>query len=236
MARRLKRFFVLLLSVGALVVAGFGHDQSSMASPETPLAVVTVVQVSAETVTLFDELPGRVAAYRTAEIRPQVGGIIEKRLFDQGSEVAAGQALFQINPDPFAAEVDSAAAVLQRTEAGLVRFEGRLGRAKQLLPTNAISREAYDDAVADIAQAKANVAEAKAALQRRRLDLAFATIRAPIAGRIGPALVSEGALGFGLGLECAGRRSADRPGLRRCPPARVADRCHPRSSAVRSAR
>jgi multidrug efflux system membrane fusion protein len=197
MARCPSSFRILFFLPAVLAVASCGGEQSSeglAAQASLPPAVVTVLAATPETVTLVDELPGRVAAFRTAEIRPQVGGIIEKRMFDQGSEVEAGQALFQINPDPFKAEVDSAAAVLQRAEAGLIRSQNKFDRAKQLVTSNAISREAYDDAIADLAQAKANVAEAQAAHQRRRLDLAFATVRAPIAGRIGPALASEGAL------------------------------------------
>lgn len=166
---------------------------------ETPPAIVSVLSARTETVTLFDELPGRVVALRTAEIRPQVGGIVEKRMFIEGSEVVAGQALFQINAAPFAAEVESAAAVLQRAEAGVVRTQNKFDRAKKLIITNVISSQAYDDAVAELAQAKANVAEAKATLQRRRLDLEYATVRAPIAGRIGQALVTEGALASASG-------------------------------------
>lgn len=195
MARQFGTFQILFLFLNALCLAGCGQDKlDGAAQVGAPPALVTVLSVKPETVPLVDELPGRVAAFRTAEIRPQVGGILEKRLFDQGSEVEAGQALFQINSDVFKADVDSAAAVLQRVEAGLVRSQGKFDRAKQLVTSNAISREAYDDAAADVAQAKANVAEAQATLQRRQLDLAFATVRAPIAGRTGQALVSEGAL------------------------------------------
>ncbi|MCV9938452.1 efflux RND transporter periplasmic adaptor subunit [Boseaceae bacterium BT-24-1] len=172
---------------------GDPHDAKAVRGA-TPAILVTVVTPKPETVTIADELPGRVAAFRTAEIRPQVGGIIQKRLFEQGAEVRAEQELFQINAEPFKAEVDSAAAALQRAEAGLVRAQAKFDRARQLIETKAISRDAYDDAVADLAQTKANVAEATAALQRRRLDLDFATVRAPISGRIGQALVSEGAL------------------------------------------
>ncbi|MET4170276.1 multidrug efflux system membrane fusion protein [Bradyrhizobium sp. LA6.1] len=195
MARQFGTFQILFLFLNALCLAGCDKDKhDGSAQVGAPPALVTVLSVKPETVTLVDELPGRVAAFRTAEIRPQVGGILEKRLFDQGSEVAAGQALFQINSDVFKADVDSAAAALQRVEAGLVRSQGKFDRAKQLVTSYAISREAYDDAAADVAQAKANVAEAQASLQRRQLDLAFATVRAPIAGRTGQALVSEGAL------------------------------------------
>ncbi|WP_440641849.1 efflux RND transporter periplasmic adaptor subunit [Bradyrhizobium sp. PUT101] len=187
---------ILLAIVAALGLAGCGRPQSDETSAQggAPSALVTVLSVKPETVVLVDELPGRVTAFRTAEIRPQVGGILEKRLFDQGAEVEAGQALFQINSDIFQADVGSAAAALQRVEAGLVRSQGKFDRAKQLVTSNAISREAYDDAAADVAQAKANVAEAQATLRRKQLDLAFTTVRAPIAGRSGRALVSEGAL------------------------------------------
>jgi len=179
-----------------LVVAGC--NESASPDKEEPQAIasplVAVVSVKPETVTIVDELPGRVAAYRTAEIRAQVGGIIEKRLFEQGSEVQAGQKLFQINAAPLKADADSAAAVLQRTEAALIRAQAKFDRARQLVETKTISRDAFEEAVADLAQGKANVAEARATLQRRRLDLDFATVRAPIPGRIGQAMVSEGAL------------------------------------------
>lgn len=196
MARPFGTFQILFLLLTALCLAGCGQDKPDGAAAQVgaPPALVTVLSVKPETVILVDELPGRVAAFRTAEIRPQVGGILEKRLFDQGAEVEAGQALFQINSDIFQADVCSAAAALQRVEAGLVRSQGKFDRAKQLVTSNAISREAYDDAAADVAQAKASVAEAQATLQRKQLDLAFATVRAPIAGRTGQALVSEGAL------------------------------------------
>jgi len=181
----------------ALALAACRVDGATEAEPLP--ATVSVLSARTETVTLFDELPGRVVALRTAEIRPQVGGIVEKRMFIEGSEVVAGQALFQINAAPFAAEVESAAAVLQRAEADVVRTQNKFDRAKKLITTNVISSQAYDDAVAGLAQAKANVAEAKATLQRRRLDLEFATVRAPIAGRIGQALVTEGALASASG-------------------------------------
>lgn len=183
---------VLPTVILALCLAGC--DSKADSGTETPPALVKVITIQPETVVIADDLPGRVTAFRTAEIRPQVGGIIEKRLFEQGSEVTNGQNLFQIDAAPFKADVDSAAAVLQRMEAGLQRSQTKFDRASQLIDTKAISREAYEDAQAELAQAQANVAEARATLQRRRLDLSFATVRAPISGRIGQALVSEGAL------------------------------------------
>ncbi|WP_051958415.1 efflux RND transporter periplasmic adaptor subunit [Janthinobacterium sp. RA13] len=157
-------------------------------------AAVTVLKLQAAPVVLSDELPGRVAAFRTADIRPQVGGIVLRRQFEQGAEVKAGQKLFQLNPAPFQADVDSAAAALQHAVATAKRASSQADRLKPLVEADAISRQAYDDAVAQREQAVATVAQARASLARRRLDLAFASIEAPIAGRIGSELVTEGAL------------------------------------------
>ncbi|STQ92325.1 Multidrug resistance protein mexA precursor [Janthinobacterium lividum] len=159
-----------------------------------PPAAVTVLKLQAAPVVLSDELPGRVAAFRTADIRPQVGGIVLRRQFEQGAEVKAGQKLFQLNPAPFQADVDSAAAALQHAVATANRASSQADRLKPLVEADAISRQAYDDAVAQREQAVATVAQARASLARRRLDLAFASIEAPIAGRIGSELVTEGAL------------------------------------------
>ena len=160
----------------------------------TPPASVTVLKLQAAPVVLSDELPGRVAAFRTADIRPQVGGIVLRRQFEQGAEVQAGQKLFQLNPAPFQAEVDSAAAALQHAVATAKRASSQADRLKPLVEADAISRQAYDDAVAQREQAAATVAQARATLARKRLDLAFASVEAPIAGRIGQELVTEGAL------------------------------------------
>jgi len=159
-----------------------------------PPAAVTVLKLQAAPVVLSDELPGRVAAFRTADIRPQVGGIVLRRQFEQGADVTAGQKLFQLNPAPFQADVDSAAAALQHAVATANRASSQADRLKPLVEADAISRQAYDDAVAQREQAVATVAQARATLARRRLDLAFASIEAPIAGRIGSELVTEGAL------------------------------------------
>lgn len=153
-----------------------------------------MVQPMPEAVAIADELPGRVVAYRVAQIRPQVGGIIQYRLFEQGSEVHAGQSLFQIDSAPFRAEANTAAAALQRAQVTLARARLQVGRFEQLVSAGAISRQAYDDAVTARDQAAADVAQNRAVLERRRLDLAFATVRAPISGRIDQAQLTEGAL------------------------------------------
>ncbi|MYM90788.1 efflux RND transporter periplasmic adaptor subunit [Rugamonas sp. FT82W] len=159
-----------------------------------PPAKVSALTVSAGPVELAEDLPGRVSAFRTAEIRPQVGGIIQRRLFEQGAEVKAGAPLFQIHTAPFQAEADTAAAALQRAEAALVRARIQAERIRPLVLADAVSQQTYDDAVSQRDQAQAEVAQARAALARRRLDLGYATVTAPISGRIGEELVTEGAL------------------------------------------
>jgi multidrug efflux system membrane fusion protein len=141
-----------------------------------------------------DELPGRVVAFRVAEIRPQVNGVIQRRLFEQGTEVRAGQPLFQINPAPFSADTNSAAAAVQRAQAALSRADLQEKRLSPLVKADAVSGQDYDDAVAARHQAAADLAASRAELARRRVDLGFATIRSPISGRIDQAVFTEGAL------------------------------------------
>lgn len=170
---------------------------TACSSPETPAEVVPkvgVLTVAAQRVQRDDELQGRVAAVRTAQIRAQVGGIVRERLFEQGAEVVAGQALFQIDPAAFRADVDSALAALQRSEAAMSRNRVQAQRLQALAQAQAVSAQHRDDAAFEYEQARAAVAEAKAILARRQLDLRYATVSAPIAGRVDQALVSEGAL------------------------------------------
>ncbi|MGO4337161.1 efflux RND transporter periplasmic adaptor subunit [Labrys sp. KB_33_2] len=193
---KISRLCLLLLALALLFVwtAGGTSMAEGTDAAETKAALVSVSQATSETVTLFDELPGRVSAFRTADIRPQVGGIVERRLFEQGSEVVQGQALYQIAAAPFQADVDMAAAALLRAEAMLERARKAHERAERLVKVKAISADSFDQAVSSLAQTQAGVAEAKATLQRRKLDLAFTTVRAPIGGQTGRSLVSEGAL------------------------------------------
>ncbi|WP_062117778.1 efflux RND transporter periplasmic adaptor subunit [Aureimonas sp. AU40] len=155
---------------------------------------VAVVTVRPHRVVVVDELPGRVLALRTAEIRPQVGGLIQTVLFAEGSEVAADQPLFQIDPAPLAADVEAASAVLARAEADRLNAGLKFERIQALSDVRTASAAALGDATAALAQAKASVAEAKANLTRRKLELAHATVRSPIPGRIGQAFVTEGGL------------------------------------------
>ncbi|MEZ6970382.1 efflux RND transporter periplasmic adaptor subunit [Aeromonas sp. S11(2024)] len=191
--------FVKQRYAGALlaVIAAFGlagcdvapQEQEAPAPPQ-----VSVLTLTGRELVISEDLPARVAALRSADIRAQISGIVQRRLFEQGAEISAGTVLFQINPAPFKADVDSAAAALQRAEAVLARARIQIERLQPLLRTDAISRQTYDDAVSQRDQAAADVAQARATLARHQLNLQFASVEAPIAGRIDQALVSEGAL------------------------------------------
>ncbi|MCM2292500.1 efflux RND transporter periplasmic adaptor subunit [Allorhizobium sp. BGMRC 0089] len=170
-----------------------GETPNGDASQAEP-ARVSVIRVKPEPLTVYEELPGRVSAYRSAEIRAQVGGIIQKKIFREGTLVDKDAPLFQIDPAPFAADVDAAAAVLTRVEAEFVNAQIKFNRAELLSSKNAMSTESLNDATAALAQAKANVAEARANLAKRRLELSNATIRSPISGFIGQSFMSEGGL------------------------------------------
>lgn len=183
-----------LIGLALVVLAGCSPSSGGPAAPAAAPATVTVLQVAPERVVPTDELPGRVTALRTAQIRPQVSGIVLKRLFEQGAEVKAGQPLFQIDPATFRTDVAAAAAALQRMEATLQQAQRQVARLEPLLAADAVSRQTYDDTVAQRDQARAQVAEAQAALDRKRLDLQYTTVSAPIGGRIEQVLVTEGAL------------------------------------------
>ncbi len=189
---RRRQAAMMAAALAALVLAGCGTDEAQDAP--APPAQVSVATLVPGDLVVADDLPGRVAAVRTAEIRPQVGGIVQRRLFEQGAEIRQGAALFRINPAPFQADADLAEAALQRAQAAWARARLQAERLEPLVQADAVSRQAYDDAVSQRDQAAAEVAQARATLARRRLDLRFATVEAPIAGRVDQALVTEGAL------------------------------------------
>ncbi len=203
----------LLLVPGiVLALAGCGDKKEDPAKAASaggpPPSMVSVVTVEAEQVANVSELPGRVEAVRTAEVRSRVGGIVQKRYFNEGGEVRAGQSLYLIDPAPYQVAVDSARANLGQAEAALARAEANLAQAntkvnryKALVETNAISKQEFDDlqsaqklASADVAAARAAIDTARAALENARLNLSYATVTAPISGRIGRTLITEGAL------------------------------------------
>lgn len=175
----------------ATLLTGCGPAMPDMQTQPPPVSFTVVAE---QNLTLNEELAGRIVAYRSAEIRPQISGIIQKRLFEQGSEVHAGSALFQINPAPFQAEADNAGAAVVRAEAAYHRAAVQVQRLDPLARTEAISQQVYDDAIAQRDQTKAELAQARAELARRRLNLRFALVEAPISGRIEQAQLTEGAL------------------------------------------
>lgn len=183
---------LLLAAACALAACAKRSPQEAPRGPAAP--VITMLKLSPVVLALNEELPGRVAALRTAEIRPQVGGIVLRRLFEQGAEVKAGQPLFEIDPAAFRADRNASSAALQRAMAAAAHAGQQAERLKQLVAADAVSREVYDAAVSSAKQADADVALARSTLERRALDVVHASVRAPIAGRIGQELVTEGAL------------------------------------------
>lgn len=192
-----QRFNVLMtVVVGALLVSACSGGTSQPAGPGAGQGApaVTVVSLRTEAVPMTSELPGRTAPYLIAELRPQVGGIVKQRLFTEGSEVKAGQVLYQIDPATYQAAHDSAKANLARAEANVQAARLKAERYAQLVGIEAVSKQANDDAAAALKQAQAEVASAKAAVDRAKIDLDFTRVSSPISGRIGRSSVTPGAL------------------------------------------
>jgi membrane fusion protein (multidrug efflux system) len=164
------------------------------APPPPPPAEVAVLTLRTQPVVIVTELPARTTAFRVAEVRPQVNGVILKRLFVEGSQVKAGQQLYQIDPAPFQASYDSARAAVERAQAAATSSRLLAQRYKPLSEARAVSQQDYDNAVASQDQAAADVASAKAALETARINLAYTRMFAPISGRTGRSSVTEGAL------------------------------------------
>lgn len=187
---------IIAASAIALILTGCASEEASdtadYAAPAPP--TVSVLTVQPEAVTVWDELPGRVSPFRSAEIRSQVSGMILQRLFDEGAEVTAGQPLFQIETSSFEADVTSAEAGVKKAEAALLRAITERDRAQTLLDGQNISQQNFDQVASELAQAEADVAQAGANLRKAQITLELATVRAPFDGKIGAALVSEGAL------------------------------------------
>ena len=163
--------------VDLVLLSGCEHKA---APPAPPPPKVSVVTVQSQAVPITTELPGRVAGYRTADVRPQVNGIILRRLFVEGSEVKAGVQLYQIDPAPYQATYDSAVAALASARSLADRY-------KPLVEANAVSKQDYDNAVASHLQAQA-------AVETARINLVYTKLLSPITGRIGRSLITEGAL------------------------------------------
>lgn len=182
-----------ILVLGLTLAACEKQTQGS-GGPGGPIPEVGVVALREEPVAITTELPGRTSPYLMAEVRPQVNGIIKTRVFTEGADVKAGDVLYQIDPAPYQASYDNARAALARAEANLPSVRSRVERYKELVDINAVSRQEYDDASANLKQVQAEVEVCKAAVETARINLAYTKITAPIGGRVGKSNVTVGAL------------------------------------------
>src|SRR6266853_2027608 len=181
---------IALLSV-ALVVLGCVQAKQPPPSPTAP--EVTVVTIYRQPVPVTTELPGRTSAYLVAQVRARVDGIVLKREFTEGADVKAGQRLYQIDPAPYRAALDSALAALQKAQANVAAMNAQAERYKILIGGNGVSKQEYDNAIAAQAQAAADVASSNAAVQTARINLGYTDVVSPISGRIGASQVTQGA-------------------------------------------
>lgn len=187
--------FALLPSfiiISAALLAGCNDQGDTQAHPAEPQVTVHVVESAPLAVTT--ELPGRTTPFRIAEVRPQVSGIVLKRNFTEGSDIEAGQSLYQIDPVTYQADYDSAKGELAKSEAAAAIAHLTVKRYVPLVGTKYISQQEYDQAIADARQADAAVIAAKAAVESARINLAYTKVTSPISGRIGKSSVTEGAL------------------------------------------
>lgn len=194
--RGAERLVAATMLLGALtpLLAGCNEPTVAVAAAPTQAPEVSVVTVKAQSRSILRELPGRIAPIRVAEVRPRVSGIIVERLFQQGSEVKAGDPLYRIDPRPFEVDLQAAEAAREKAAAALEQAALQAERIATLASQNAASRAQNETATSTMRQARADLAAREAELARAKLNLDYATIRAPISGVIGAALVSEGAL------------------------------------------
>lgn len=184
----------VLATVSALALAACGEAPQSPAAGGQGVPQVSVVTVQPQRLALTTELPGRVSPALIAEVRPQITGLVLQRRFKEGSDVKAGDLLYQIDPATYRANVDSAQATLAKAEANLVTVKLKAGRYKELANIKAVSQQDADDAAASLQQAEAEITSAKATLQTQRINLDYTHITSPISGRIGRSSVTQGAL------------------------------------------
>lgn len=186
--------FQFILAALALPLAACGPKNQGAAPPAPPPPEVGVVIATPASVGVVSELPGRTESSRVAQVRARAAGIVQRRLFTEGSEVRAGQPLFRIDDAPFRAALAAAQATQARAEANLLQTRAQAERYKPLAEANAVSQQEYIAAQAAFKQAEADVAAAKAAVQTAQINLGYTSVTSPISGRIGRALVTEGAL------------------------------------------
>ena len=187
-----KILFAVILAYVAVFSSSCGRQAQSQGQSQVP--EVSTITVATESVELVTELPGRVSAFRIAEVRPQVSGLILKRYFVEGSDVKAGQLLYQIDPAPFEAALNNAKAALGKAEAQILSIKPKVERFRELLAEKAVSQQDYDDVSAALKQAMADVEYWKASVQSAQINLGYTRITAPISGRIGKSNVTEGAV------------------------------------------
>jgi membrane fusion protein (multidrug efflux system) len=183
-----------LRSVSLVLLLALGACGKKQAPPPPPPPEVGVVTLNVGSATLATELPGRITAFETSEVRPQVNGLIERRLFREGEEVRRGQPLYQIDAAPYRAQVANARAALARAQAAISSSQALARRYGELVKINAIARQEFENAQTSAAQARADVGAQRAALQTAQIDLARTRIAAPISGRIGRSDFTPGAL------------------------------------------
>ncbi|RKX30134.1 MAG: efflux transporter periplasmic adaptor subunit [Verrucomicrobia bacterium] len=192
---RLATVLVIALSISlSILQAGCGRPHGPGGPPQGGAPEVGVVTVQPERVVLTTELPGRVSAYLVSEVRPQVSGLILKRLFTEGQVVRAGDVLYEIDPAMYKAAYDQAKAAVAMAEANLPAIRSRAERFEGLLEIHAVGQQEYDDASAALKQAEAALAAAKAASETARINLSYTPVKAPISGRIGKSGITVGAL------------------------------------------
>ncbi|QOZ50853.1 efflux RND transporter periplasmic adaptor subunit [Bradyrhizobium sp. CCBAU 53338] len=184
----------LMLAVAAPLLAGCDESNSAIVQAQPTEPDVSVVTIRPQPRSVVRELPGRIAPTRVSDVRPRVSGIVVERMFHQGSEVKAGDPLYRIDPRPFEVEVMASQAAVAKAEAALVQARQQAHRIATLTSQRAAPEAENEKAIAAEHQAKAEVEGRKAELARAKLNLDYATVRAPIDGVVGAALVSEGAL------------------------------------------
>ena len=190
--RGLTPLAIVLMLSGSLALTGCDEKQAQQGAQQVP--EVGVVTLKSEPLQIKTELPGRTSAYRIAEVRPQVSGIILKRNFTEGGDVKAGESLYQIDPATYQANYESAKGDLAKAQAAAKIAQLTVSRYQKLIGTQYISQQEFDSAQADAQQANAAVTAAKAAVETARINLAYTKVTSPISGRIGKSSVTEGAL------------------------------------------
>jgi membrane fusion protein, multidrug efflux system len=191
---RLSSPVIMLVAVAAIGAAAPSTEARAQAVPQKAPPEVGTVKIEAKPVSLITELPGRTSAFRVADVRPQVSGVVLKRLFIEGDAVKAGQQLYQIDPAPYEASLLSAKATLARAKATVTSAQATVDRYRVLTKAQAVSRQDLDNAVATLQQAQADVASGDAAVKTAEINLAYTKVNSPISGRTSRSSVTEGAL------------------------------------------